>query len=157
MTTVVTYLMRVMRHACDAVVCAGRDALLIACESGHLLTVIMLGCRVHGPTTEDEVRDSACWQCRGQNLDRLLVIDMLIQRHLRSALVGQWSENVDTSLLRVFLEASSLCWNRRSCEDHCRGIARCLFCSFRGRRVCVGRSSSGCSHLAFVSLACLTI
>jgi hypothetical protein len=115
MTTVETDVMRVMQHACDAVVSAGRDALTIACASGHLLTVIMLGCRMHGPTTEDEVRDSACWQCRGQNLDRLLVIDMLMQRHLRSALASQWSEDVDTSLLRVFVEASSLCLQCLGC------------------------------------------
>jgi hypothetical protein len=44
----------------DADVCAGHDAMSIACEFGHVLSVIMLGCRIHGPTAKDEVRDGVC-------------------------------------------------------------------------------------------------
>ncbi len=43
-----------------ASVCAGCDAMSIACEYGHLVTVIMLGCRTHGPTADDEVRVCVC-------------------------------------------------------------------------------------------------
>jgi hypothetical protein len=49
----------------DAAVCAGCDAMSIACEYGHLLTVIMLGCRTHGPTAVDEVGVRVCWARRG--------------------------------------------------------------------------------------------
>jgi hypothetical protein len=49
----------------DAAVCAGRDAMSIACESGHLLTIVMLGCRTHGPMADNEVRFRLCLARRG--------------------------------------------------------------------------------------------
>jgi hypothetical protein len=43
-----------------AAVFAGCDAMSLACEYGHLMTVIILGCRTHGPTADDEVRVCVC-------------------------------------------------------------------------------------------------
>jgi hypothetical protein len=80
----------------------------IACEYGHLLTIIMLGCRTHGPTANDEVCDGACCACWMRGPDCLLVVDVLMQRRLRRSLAARWSEGVDASLLRRFVEASSL-------------------------------------------------
>ncbi len=58
----------------------------------------------------------------GNEPHRSHVTDASMQRRLRRALADQWPEDVDASLLRLFVEASSLCRKCRSCEEHRRGI-----------------------------------
>jgi hypothetical protein len=41
------------------------------------------------------------------------VTDVSMQRRLHRAFADRWSEDVDASLLRLFVEASSLCFRRR--------------------------------------------
>jgi hypothetical protein len=48
-----------------AVARSERDAMSYACEFGHFVAVIVLGCRTNGPTADDEVRSGICCACCG--------------------------------------------------------------------------------------------
>jgi hypothetical protein len=77
-----------------------------ACDFGHLLPVIMLGCRTHGPTADDEVTMATSVPVVGVDAYFGLCVNVLIQRRLRSALASLLSRDIAASLLRVFAEAS---------------------------------------------------